>query len=42
MNCQQPPTDIHAFLHVNAQDRVSLHFFESILMATYMNALAGF
>lgn len=41
MNYQQSPTNVHTFLQVTAQERVSLHSFKSILMVTYMNAFVG-
>lgn len=41
MNSQQSPTNMHAFLHVDAQEHVSLHSFKSILMVTHMNTLVG-
>lgn len=41
MNYQQSPTNMPAFLHVNAQECVSLHSFKNILMVTHMNTLVG-
>lgn len=41
MNYQQSPTNMDAFLHVNAQECVSLHSFKIILMVTHMNTLVG-
>lgn len=41
MNYQQSPTNMHTFLHVTAQEHVSLRSFKSIWMVTHMNAFVG-